>query len=70
MKRNIAEKTGPERVYASGAGRHAFKESSLSLIWPIMGNKQIATAGWWNALLGGEQKLKRCKSLLQADQLY
>ena len=52
--RKISEKTRPEWVHASGAGRHAIKTSGLCRIWPIITNKQIATGVdggrfelWW-----------------------
>ena len=47
---NFGENTGPERFHASGAGRHAIKESGLCLIWTIICNKQTATEGEWRAI--------------------
>ena len=55
FKKDFAEKTGPEKVHASGAGHHTFKESSL--IWPILFSKEIAIGGESSAIqtIGGEQ---------------
>ena len=50
LENNLSEKTGPERVHTSGAGRHEFKESGLCRIWPSISNKQIATGGEWRAI--------------------
>ena len=57
FKKDFAEKTGPERVHASGAGRHAFKEIGLSLIWRYHISEQIATIGESSAIqtVGSEQ---------------
>ena len=42
-ERNFAGKTGPEIVHASGTERQKFKERGLSLIWPTVSNKHVAT---------------------------
>ena len=36
FEKDFVEKLGPEIIRASGAERHAFKESDLSLIWPTI----------------------------------
>ena len=46
FEKNSAEKTGPERGHASGAGQHASKESGLSLIRSIIANKLRLRDGW------------------------
>ena len=54
------------KVHVPGAGRQAFNEC-LSLIWPIISNKQIATAGECGAIetVGGEQARRSCELLLR-----
>ena len=59
-RKDFAEKTGPERVHTSGAGRHALKNSGLNL-WPITSNKQIATGCECRTIqtVAGEQATKK-----------